>query len=112
MLAARRARALGVGLLSGGYGQNELETQVPTVSTMILQDFSGTWTRSASEAQSNEIALSSAAVLGTGSLEPASRIATIPVRNTPSKVPAPPIEATGAPRSAIRFRLLLDNLEQ
>jgi len=25
MLAARRARALGVGLLSGGYGQNELE---------------------------------------------------------------------------------------
>ena len=26
MLAARRARALGVGLLSGGYGQDELET--------------------------------------------------------------------------------------
>ncbi len=25
MLAARRARALGVGLLSGGYGQDELE---------------------------------------------------------------------------------------
>ena len=25
MLAARRARALGVGLLSGGYGQEELE---------------------------------------------------------------------------------------
>jgi phosphoglycolate phosphatase-like HAD superfamily hydrolase len=26
MLAARRARALGVGVLSGGYGQDELET--------------------------------------------------------------------------------------
>ena len=25
MLAARRARALGIGLLSGGYGQDELE---------------------------------------------------------------------------------------
>ena len=25
LLAARRARALGVGLLSGGYGQDELE---------------------------------------------------------------------------------------
>jgi phosphoglycolate phosphatase-like HAD superfamily hydrolase len=25
MLAARRARALGIGLLSGGYGQEELE---------------------------------------------------------------------------------------
>lgn len=26
LLAARRARALGVGLLSGGYGQDELQT--------------------------------------------------------------------------------------
>src|SRR2546425_4571519 len=40
-------------------------------------------------------------------LEPchASSPAMMPVRNTPSKVPAPPIETTGAPSSAIRSRL-------
>src|SRR2546427_12850230 len=50
-------------------------------------------------------------LLGTGdervrSLEPchASSPAMMPVRNTPSKVPAPPIETTGAPSSAIRAR--------
>lgn len=37
---------------------------------------------------------------------PASRTASTPVRNTPSKVPAPPIEATGAPRLATRPRLV------
>ena len=51
-------------------------------------------------------------LLGTGdggdlALEPchASSPAMMPVRNTPSKVPAPPIETTGAPSSAIRSRL-------
>ena len=34
-----------------------------------------------------------------------SRTATMPVRKTPSKVPAPPIEATGAPSPRIRSRL-------
>src|SRR2546422_6683047 len=40
-------------------------------------------------------------------LEPchASSPAMMPVRNTPSKVPAPPIETIGAPSSAIRSRL-------
>ena len=33
LLAARRARALGVGLLSGGYGREELERPAPTAST-------------------------------------------------------------------------------
>ena len=33
------------------------------------------------------------------------RTATIPIRKMPSKVPAPPIEATGAPRPRMRPRL-------
>ena len=37
---------------------------------------------------------------------PASSTATIPVRNTPSKVPMPPIDATGVLSSAIRFKLV------
>ena len=35
MLAARRARALGIGLLSGGYGQEELERAGAYASTRI-----------------------------------------------------------------------------
>src|SRR5258706_1238818 len=40
-----------------------------------------------------------------GEAIPASRTARMPVRKTPSNVPAPPIEATGAPRSPILSRL-------
>jgi hypothetical protein len=36
----------------------------------------------------------------------ASRPARIPVRNTPSNVPAPPIESTGAPISVTRPRFI------
>jgi hypothetical protein len=40
-----------------------------------------------------------------GEAIPASRTARMPVRKMPSKVPAPPIEATGAPRPLILSRL-------
>ena len=40
-----------------------------------------------------------------GEAMPASRTARMPVRKMPSKVPAPPIEATGAPRPLILSRL-------
>ena len=40
-----------------------------------------------------------------GDAMPASRTARIPVRKIPSNVPAPPIEATGAPRLPILSRL-------
>src|SRR5882724_341869 len=40
-----------------------------------------------------------------GEAIPASRTARIPVRKMPSNVPAPPIEATGAPRPPILSRL-------
>src|SRR5882757_1361182 len=40
-----------------------------------------------------------------GVATPASRTARMPVRKMPSKVPAPPIEATGAPRPVILSRL-------
>src|SRR6202043_210783 len=39
-----------------------------------------------------------------GEAIPASRTARMPVRKIPSKVPAPPIEATGAPRPLILSR--------
>ena len=47
MLAARRARALGVGLLSGGYGEEELNAPAPTGSTRIRPTCCSTSTRSA-----------------------------------------------------------------
>src|ERR1700722_12883310 len=40
-----------------------------------------------------------------GAARPASSTARIPVRKMPSNVPAPPIEATGAPRPLILSRL-------
>src|ERR1700757_1686408 len=40
-----------------------------------------------------------------GEAMPASSTARMPVRKMPSKVPAPPIEATGAPRPLILSRL-------
>src|ERR1700722_7258963 len=40
-----------------------------------------------------------------GAARPASSTARMPVRKMPSNVPAPPIEATGAPRSPILLRL-------
>src|SRR5712672_3212430 len=40
-----------------------------------------------------------------GVATPASRTARMPVRKIPSNVPAPPIEATGAPRPVILSRL-------
>ena len=43
LLAARRARALGVGLLSGGYGEEELATPVRTACIRIRRICCGTW---------------------------------------------------------------------
>jgi beta-phosphoglucomutase-like phosphatase (HAD superfamily) len=45
LLAARRARALGVGLLSGGYGTDELERAGAFRSTRTRRTCSGTSTR-------------------------------------------------------------------
>jgi HAD superfamily hydrolase (TIGR01509 family) len=48
MLAARRARAFGVGLLSGGYGQEELERAGAARAMRIRPICCGTWMKSAS----------------------------------------------------------------
>ena len=48
LLAARRARALGIGLLSGGYGRTSWSGPAPTGSTRTRPTCSGTWTRSGS----------------------------------------------------------------
>src|SRR5215213_2688712 len=48
LLAARRAGALGIGLLSGGYGREELSGPAPTGSTRTRPTCSCTWTRSGS----------------------------------------------------------------
>ena len=47
LLAARRAGTLGIGLLAGGYGRDELERAVLTVSTPTPPTCSSAWTRSA-----------------------------------------------------------------
>ena len=46
MLAARRARALGVGVLSGGYGEEELERAGAYRVYQDPADMLPTWTRS------------------------------------------------------------------
>ena len=48
MLAARRARALGIGLLSGGYGTDELERAGAYRVYDDPADLLDTWTRSGS----------------------------------------------------------------
>jgi HAD superfamily hydrolase (TIGR01509 family) len=59
LLAARRARALSVGLLSGGYGQDELERAGAYRVYQDPADLSGIWMRSAS-ARRNELRLAAA----------------------------------------------------
>lgn len=48
LLAARRAGGLGIGVLSGGYGRDELERPAPTGCTRTRPSCSGTSTRSGS----------------------------------------------------------------
>jgi beta-phosphoglucomutase-like phosphatase (HAD superfamily) len=47
LLGARRAGTLGVGFLSGGYGQDELDVRKPTGSIRIPAIFWSTWMSSA-----------------------------------------------------------------